>query len=1688
MLLLPDQPGPFPHILVEAGKEGRIYVVNRDQMTTNNSHYCSGCANDPEIIEESGSNAAGIGEMACLTLLRIGTILSTSGVSSDVLKSIPITNGLPDFTHVTGSTPQIGFPGAGVSVSSNGTTAGSAIVWAIDSTQYGSPGPGPGPAVLYAYDATNIPTMLYSSAQNATRDAAGNAVKFAVPTVANGKVYVGTSTEVDVYGLLSANPLPSISSITPSSATAGGPASTLTVNGTGFITGATVNFGSSPAITPSSVTSTQIVATIPAADIATAGTVNVTVTNPAGGGTSNAQTFTINNPAPTATSLSPTSATAGGAAFTLTVNGTGFVSTSVVKFNGAAKTTTFVSATQLTAAITAADIATAGTATVTVTNPAPGGGTSGNLSFTINAASGPTLTSIAPTSATVGGAAFTLTLTGTGFVAGATVNFGSSPAITPSSVTSTQIVATIPAADIATAGTVNVTVTNPAGGGTSNAQTFTINNPAPTATSLSPTSANAGGAAFTLTVNGTGFVSTSVVKFNGAAKTTTFVSATQLTAAITAADIATAGTATVTVTNPAPGGGTSGNLSFTINAVSGPTLTSIAPATATVGGAAFTLTLTGTGFVAGATVNFGSNPAITPSSVTSTQIVATIPAADIATAGTVNVTVTNPAGGGTSNAQTFTINNPAPTATSLSPTSATAGGAAFTLTVNGTGFVSTSVVKFNGAAKTTTFVSATQLTAAITAADIATAGTATVTVTNPAPGGGTSGNLSFTINAASGPTLTSIAPTSATVGGAAFTLTLTGTGFVAGATVNFGSNPAITPSSVTSTQIVATIPAADIATAGTVNVTVTNPAGGGTSNAQTFTINNPAPTETSLSPTSATAGGAAFTLTVNGTGFVSTSVVKFNGAAKTTTFVSATQLTAAITAADIATAGTATVTVTNPAPGGGTSGNLSFTINAASGPALTSIAPASATVGGAAFTFTLTGTGFVAGATVNFGSNPAITPSSVTSTQIVATIPAADIATAGTVNVTVTNPAGGGTSNAQTFTINNPAPTATSLSPTSATAGGAAFTLTVNGTGFVSTSVVKFNGAAKTTTFVSATQLTAAITAADIATAGTATVTVTNPAPGGGTSGNLSFTINAVSGPTLTSIAPTSATVGGAAFTFTITGTGFVAGATVNFGSSPAITPSSVTSTQIVATIPAADIATAGTVNVTVTNPAGGGTSNAQTFTINNPAPTATSLSPTSATAGGAAFTLTVNGTGFVSTSVVKFNGAAKTTTFVSATQLTAAITAADIATAGTATVTVTNPAPGGGTSGNLSFTINAASGPTLTSIAPTSATVGGAAFTLTLTGTGFVTGATVNFGSSPAITPSSVTSTQIVATIPAADIATAGTVNVTVTNPAGGGTSNAQTFTINNPAPTATSLSPTSATAGGAAFTLTVNGTGFVSTSVVKFNGAAKTTTFVSATQLTAAITAADIATAGTATVTVTNPAPGGTSNAVSFTINNAVPTISSLSPSSAVAGSAAFTLTVNGVGFVTGATVNFNGAAKATTFVSNTQITAAILASDIATAGTANVTVTNPAPTPGPSGAQVFTISSPNNPVPTISSLGPTHAPGGAAFTLTINGANFEAKSVVNFNGKPETTTFISATQISAAVPAERRSSGGQRECNCDESTAGRRDVAGFYFHSGRLQHPRPFGRLAYIRSASDDSNYSDSDCKRIYQFNFV
>ena len=190
------------------------------------------------------------------------------------------------------------------------------------------------------------------------------------------------------------------------------------------------------------------------------------------------------------------------------------------------------------------------------------------------------------------------------------------------------------------------------------------------------------------------------------------------------------------------------------------------------------------------------------------------------------------------------------------------------------------------------------------------------------------------------------------------------------------------------------------------------------------------------------------------------------------------------------------------------------------------------------------------------------------------------------------------------------------------------------------------------------------------------------------------------------------------------------------------------------------------------------------------------------------------------------------------------------------------------------------------------------------------------------------------------------------------------------NPNPSITKISPTSAVAGSAAFTLTINGANFVAGSLVNFGGSSPATTFVSSTVLTADIPAVSIASTGTPGVTVTNPVPGGgTSNTISFSITssftNSVPTINSLYPSCAPAGSLeSFVggLSVGGTNFVASSVVRWNGTDQPTTLYPDsggTILTAQISASDIAAAGTAAVTVFNPGPGGGTSNSSTFTIN---------------------------------------------------------------------------------------------------------------------------------
>ncbi len=1235
--------------------------------------------------------------------------------------------------------------------------------------------------------------------------------------------------------------------------------------------------------------------------------------------------------APIISSLSPSSATAGGLSFILTVTGSNFDGTETVLWGGASLPTTPVSSTEVTASVDSSLIATAGTVTVTVMND---NGTSNGLPFIIS----PTISNLSPSSAVAGGPAFVLTVTGTGFDSGAVVQWnGSALPTTPG--TATQVTALVASTYIQTAGSATVTVTD--NEVTSNSLTFTII-AAPTITSISPNAAVAGGPVFTLTVTGSNFDSSAFVLWNGQQIPTTFGSSTQLSATVAASLIASPGTALVTVSD---NGATSNSATFTI--APAPVIGSLSPSSTSAGGSDFTLTVSGSGFAAGAVVQWNGT-GLTTSFVSSSELTATVTAALIVTAGSVSVTVLED-GVTSSPAATFTI---LPTITSLSPNSATAGQAGFALTVSGTGFVSGATVQWTNTSGTTslttTFGSTTQLTAQVPAPLVAAAGSATVTVT---VNGVTSSGATFTI--AAGPAITSLSPNTAIAGAAAFTMTVTGTGFVTGAVVQWINNSVTTPLSTTvvsATQLTAQVTAALIATAGSATVNVLE--SGVTSNNLTFTI-APGPVITSLSPNITAAGGVAFTLTVNGTGFVSGAVVDWNGTSLTTTFVGATELTAQVTANLIATPTTASVTVVE---NGVTSNAANFTV--AAEPVITSLNPLAAVASGPAFTLTVNGTGFLSGAVVHWNST-ALTTTFVNSTELTAQVTANLIATPGTESITVVED--GVTSAAATFTV-SAGPVITSLSPNTATAGGAAFTLTVNGAGFAAGAIVQWNGTALPTTFVNGNELTAQVAASFIASPGTATVTVVE---GGVTSTSATFTIGPA--PVISSLSPDAAIAGSGAFTLTVNGSGFISSAVVRWNSS-SLPTTFVSATQLTAQVAASLIAAPSTVYVTVVE--NGVTSGNAAFTIAS-GPVITSLIPSSAAAGGPSFTLTVGGAGFVSSAVVHWNTTVLATTFVSATQLTAQVTANLIATPGTVTVTVVE---NGVTSTSASFTIAAA--PVISSLSPSSALEGGPAFTLTVNGTGFLSGAVVHWNAS-ALATSFVSATQLTAQVPASLIAAPGTATVTVVE--SGVTSGGATFTI-SAGPVIASLSPDAATAGGPAFTLTVNGSGFVSGAVVQWNGSALATSFVSATQLTAQVPASLIAAAGTAKVTVVEN--GVTSASATFTIS-AGPVIASLSPDSATAGGPAFTLTVNGAGFASGAVVQWNSTGLTTTFVSNTQLKAAVPGNLITAPGTASITVLMTGTTSSP---EPFTITVPGLSLSATATSSPTQ---NANVSLTVNSA---------------------------------------------------------------------------------------------------
>jgi uncharacterized protein (DUF1800 family) len=463
----------------------------------------------------------------------------------------------------------------------------------------------------------------------------------------------------------------------------------------------------------------------------------------------------------------------------------------------------------------------------------------------------------------------------------------------------------------------------------SGSSAVTLLNPVPQLSTLKPMAIPVG--AFTLSIAGAHFAPGATVSFGSAVLATTYISSTQLTAIGTATS-AQVGNVVVTVLNPNPGNARSAGITALVKGPSG--LVTVTPATGNVRTGAtqlFTATVTG---MSNTGVSWSVNGVPGGNDTVGTIIGNgnyTAPLG-LPTPNNITVTATSIADSTQSGNAAITLQNPAPVLTSVTPPSVTIG--AFTLTVNGTGFVNGAVVKFGSTSLATTFVSSTKLTATGTAI-ASQAGNVPVTVTNPNPGSAVSNAISVLVSVPNSNIKVVVSPATlalVTDGTQLFTATVSGT-----------TNTAVTWSVNGEMGGDVTIGTIDedgnyfapdnIPSPNSVTVTATSVADPTKSGNATVTFLNPVPVLTSVTP--GTVGLGAFQISLNGTGFVNTSTINSSIGPLTVTYASPLLISAV---GNVATASDFTVSVTNPAPGGGTSGTATVHVTTSGTPVTSSAA------------------------------------------------------------------------------------------------------------------------------------------------------------------------------------------------------------------------------------------------------------------------------------------------------------------------------------------------------------------------------------------------------------------------------------------------------------------------------------------------------------------------------------------------------------------------------------------------------------------------------------------------------------------------------------------------------------------------------------------------------------------------------
>ena len=775
-----------------------------------------------------------------------------------------------------------------------------------------------------------------------------------------------------------------------------------------------------------------------------------------------------------------------------------------------------------------------------------------------------------------------------------------------------------------------------------------------------------------------------------------------------------------------------------------------------------------------------------------------------------------------------------------------------------------------------------------------------------------------------------------------------------------------------------------------------------------------------INPAAGTAGSSV-AVTLTGTNFAPGMNLAISGEgvnASNLTVVSATEITATLSIAAGADAGTHSVTVTSGAA-------VSSAVTIQVDPALFTLIGVSPSIGpaGTAVPITLTGTNFagipainVSGLGVSVGNVKVVTANMITASLLID-----KAAAAGARSLTLT--VGSISSAPLPFKVTSTAITLTGITPFSSPIG-STVQVVLTGTNFTAASSVSVSGIGITVNgvaVVSSTQMTASIAVAATAAVGTRNVTAVS---GSNVTSPLPFTVTPAAAVTVVSVNPATAGAG-STVNVTLTGTQFAKGASVAV-SGTGVTVTSVTvvsSTQLTAQFAISANAAIGPRNVSVgatsvTTRAGiAGRPSVKaslTFTI-APVPVLTSITPNSAVAGSTT-RVTLTGSNFLGASIVAVSGGGvslNAVTVVNTTHITANLVVDAAAASGPHDVTVTL---GAIASARLAFIVTAPP-MTVTSVSPSNSAAG-SALSVTLTGTRFAAGATVAVSGTGVIVSglTVVSATQITAQFAITSAAAPGVRNVTV-SVGTAATVIPATFTINAvvPNPVLTRLDKVTAFAGSTT-SLTATGANFTSDNKLSVSGTGVTISnqqLQSGTQMTASLTIDASAPTGIRNVMVSY---GNTATApLIFTITAAIPrpSVTSVTPPNGVLGSA-LVMTVDGSGFTRNSTIAVDSDSipvLQTTFVKSTQITVVLgLSGPI---GRHSFTVSNPgSPSPSNSAPVSFSITAP--PPPAASSVIPAFAALTQTIGVTVRGANFTPDVRVTVSG-----TGITLGNITSAGP---------------------------------------------------------------------